>query len=174
MPWLGRPMAQWVTGRAPPGAGVLLLRVLVPLRATRDVGVCSSVSDVHLLTRAPEDGNWGYPRITHRSGCRPRHASRVLPAPALRRPPKLRVSNPFPTSYPRRRRALPDGRSPQADPEPAGGDGECPSAACRCHSRAKCFSVSCPGDTGPSEAHLLSCKGSGLLGCPLLPCGVPL
>lgn len=42
-------------------------------------------------------------------------------------PPKLGASSPLPMSCLCRRRALPDGRSPQADPEPAGGDGECPS-----------------------------------------------
>lgn len=93
-------------------------------------------------------------------------------------PPRLAASKPLPMSCLCRRRALPDGRSPQADPEPAGGDGECPSPGmlgslpghglCWCCGRAKWFSMSCPGDTSPSEVDLLSCKGSGLLGHLLL------
>lgn len=66
--------------------------------------------------------------------------------------------------------ALPDGRGTQADPEPAGGDGECPAQHVGVPGGAKCFSVPCPDDTNPSAVHLLSSKGSALLRHPLQPC----
>lgn len=75
----------------------------------------------------PEDGHQGYSKTTHGSGCRPSLLVGChLPQP-WGVPPKLGASSPLPMSCLCRRRALPDGRSPQADPEPAGGDGECPS-----------------------------------------------
>lgn len=75
----------------------------------------------------PEDGHQGYSKTTHGSGCRPSLLVGChLPQP-WGVPTKLGASSPLPMSCLCRRRALPDGRSPQTDPEPAGGDGECPS-----------------------------------------------